>query len=100
MIILLCTQAKYEFFPKDEIIYKIGEPGEKFFIILKGEITVYKPKRKKIKMTKKDYIIYLKEIKDSKDFHLLKKIILANRETIDINEYEIPRLIEKINKIH
>lgn len=100
LMIILCSNVKYEFFNKGQIIYKIGEPAEKFFIVLNGEIKVFKPKKKLVKMTKKEYVLMLKKILDSKDPYLLKKTILSNKETMDINEYEIPRLIDKISRIH
>lgn len=100
LIITLCSQAKYHTFKKDEVIFKIGEPAEKFYVILKGEIKIFKPKSKKPKMTKKEFITLLNKIKNTKDPYLLKKIIAINKETMDINEYEIPRLMEKINSIH
>lgn len=99
-MINLCSNGKYEFFNKGDIIYKIGEQAEKFFILLNGEAINYKPKRKLVKMTKKEYVLLLKKIKDSNDPYLLKKTILINKETMDINEYEIPRLIEKLSRIH
>ncbi len=99
LIKTLCGHAKYEVFKKDEIIFKIGEQAEKFFIVLKGEIKIYKTKKRKFKMAKKDYVFYLRKIKDSKDPYLLRKIIMSNKNVIDINEYEIPRLVEKINRV-
>ena len=49
-------------------------------------------------MKKKDYLIFLKKLKDKKDFYLLKKTILNNKK-VDIGENEISRLIEKLNLI-
>jgi len=100
LMITLCSNVKYEFFKKGDILYKIGEPAEKFFLILKGEIKVYKLKKKLVNMTKKEYILFIKTIKDSKDPYLLKKTIITNKEKMEINDYEIPRLMEKISRIH
>ena len=49
-------------------------------------------------MLKKDYILLLNKIYLSNDPYLLKKTINSNKK-MDINEFEIFRLIEKIQKI-
>lgn len=49
-------------------------------------------------MLKKDYVLLLNKISLSKDPYLLKKTITSNKK-MDINEFEIFRLVEKIKKI-
>lgn len=39
----ICSNFNLEFFPKRSIIFKINEPGDKFYIILKGDIYVFMP---------------------------------------------------------
>ena len=46
LIIGLCSNAKFESIKKDQIIYKIGDPAERFYVITKGECFIQKAKKK------------------------------------------------------
>ena len=36
----ICKELKYECFERDDFIFKAGEYGDKFYIILKGTVSV------------------------------------------------------------
>ena len=54
----------YEKFKKDEYIINYGEIGDKFYIILSGSVSIYKPSPKNASMTLSDYVKYLVNIRD------------------------------------
>ena len=49
-------------------------------------------------MTKKEYILKLNYLRTLNDKFLMKKHLSINRKLIDITEYEIPRIMDKIGK--
>ena len=54
----------YECFKKDEYIINFGEIGNKFYILLSGTVSIYKPSPKNMYMTLYDYVKYLVQIRD------------------------------------
>jgi len=54
----------YECFKKDEYIINFGEIGNKFYILLSGTVSIYKPSPKNMNMTLYDYVSYLVNIRD------------------------------------
>ena len=54
----------YETFRKDEHIIHYGEIGDKFYILLSGTVSIYKPSPKNVNMTLHDYVDYLVKIRD------------------------------------
>ena len=54
----------YECFHKDEYIINFGEIGNKFYILLSGSVSIYKPSPKNMYMTLYDYVKYLVKIRD------------------------------------
>ena len=54
----------YECFKKDEYVINFGEIGNKFYILLSGTVSIYKPSPKNMNMTLYDYVKYLLKIRD------------------------------------
>ena len=54
----------YECFKKDEYIINFGEIGDKFYILLSGTVSIYKPSPINMNMTLYDYVKYLVKIRD------------------------------------
>jgi CRP-like cAMP-binding protein len=46
-IIYLCQELQYEFFTKGETIFKYGEHGNKFYIVLNGKVDIMVPDHEK-----------------------------------------------------
>ena len=61
---LICLKYE-EYFPNTPIIY-YGDEGDKFYILLDGKISMYKPTCYQQEMTLRKFVIYLKEC-DIKD---------------------------------
>ncbi|CDW81356.1 cyclic nucleotide-binding domain containing protein [Stylonychia lemnae] len=57
--IFLCERAKYEFFHSNKNVFQHGDYGDKFYIILDGQVQVLVPKRREKN---------LDEIKEDDDF--------------------------------
>ena len=54
-----------------EILFRIGNPGDKFYLILSGDCQVLKPIRKKAFLTPKDFLKFLYKLKKEKETYLL-----------------------------
>ena len=69
---------KYETYEKNDLIFRYGDEGDKFYMIFTGNVAVIIPKERKIKMTISEYIKYLKKLMTYKEFGLIDKIIDKN----------------------
>ena len=98
IILSLSKNSKYKIFLKEKEVFKYGDPADNFFIIFSGSVKSYKLKKINMLQQKMNYIIDLKKLKDNNDISILKKSISFN-SNLEINEYEIDRLFEKIQKI-
>ena len=73
----IVTVLNYEEFPANKNIITYGEEGDKFYILLKGNVTLFRPSYPQKIMTIKDYIYYLNEIK-YEDENKLHRILEKN----------------------
>lgn len=64
---------------KNKIMMKVGDKGDRFYVILKGTLAILIPKTEKIVMTEDEYYIYLCKLK------LYCEDELLNRVTINVN---------------
>ncbi len=82
----LTLNSKLEHLKKDEILFRIGDKGEKFFIIIQGIITVLKPKQILKAIPVREYLSILSNLKNSDEIYLYDKMVNANVETFLIKE--------------
>ena len=84
-------------FSMGEIIFKIGEPGENFYFILSGNVSILKPKElPNIEMTFVQYIQYCMFLINSKEDYLLNETIKANEYFIKLSSVEDIKILNKI----
>ena len=69
-----------------DILFKYGEKGDRFYVILKGKLGVLLPSEKQTKMNEIDYIRYLAKLHKHKEEELLNKVISLNKNTFPIAE--------------
>ncbi len=86
--------AEYEFLKKDNFLFRQGDPGDKFFIILKGEVRVLKHKEKLIRLTGEEYTKKVIAYYNNSEKDLLEKTLKANKDLYPIYDKDIPRLEE------
>ena len=84
--------------PMGSIIFKYGDKGTRFFIILDGEISVLIIKETKVKIFLSEYIKHLLLLKIQKEDELVKRTLLANSKSkFNINEKEFEDIYDNIN---
>ena len=85
--------AKLESIPGNKIIFNYSEPGNKFYILLQGSVSLYKPEYKEVYLTPYEFYKKISKIKEF-DLDILKydRILEKNSQLLGIdikNEYLI-----------
>ena len=89
ILFALANNLEIEKLPKNKIVFKIGETGERFYIILSGKVSILRPKEIEYELTPQQYFIKLAFLNKNKEFYLLNKTIAKNYHTYPIDYKEI-----------
>ena len=71
------------------MLFRRGDEGDKFYIILKGSVSILIPKSIDVAMSEYEYVYYLLQLKLNNEFSLLKKVVSLNKHIFHLGEYEI-----------
>ena len=82
----LVGRIKYEKKIKNSILFKEGDKGDKFYIILKGEVGILIQQEKLINCTPIEYLKYLMILYLYTEKSLISKMIYVNRDTINFDD--------------
>lgn len=93
----ICIQIKCEQFDNNVVVCKQGDKGEKFYIILKGTVSVLISQEKQIIMTKTNYVKYLIMLAFYQENSLLEKTIRINKSIYYVDETSITSLLYIFN---
>ena len=74
----LSIYLKIEKRSKDTLLFRYGNKGNKFYIVLEGEVSILILKETKALISFKRYFLHLLLLKMLKEDELIKKIIIAN----------------------
>ena len=85
----ISIHLKGEKFQSGKMVFRYGDKGTKFYLILKGSISVMILKENKIRLNYYEYIVHLIKLYAIGEVELMIKIIKANKNIYDINESEI-----------
>lgn len=92
-ILYFCSMyVQHKFLDWSQILFRFGDPGDKFFIILKGRVTIYKPIKEQVKMTAVEYYDYLKKLRDMKENALVKMSLNINNHIFPVDFKHIDEL--------
>ena len=101
----LSSHLKLEKKNKNTLIFRQGNKGNKFYIILEGEVSVLIPKEmeNKVEISFKRYFLHLMLLKILKEDELIKKIITANAKIkyhFDDRDFDIyyEKIVNFVNK--
>lgn len=73
---------KYKLLQPNQVLFRIGEVGDKFYIILKGKVDIMKIKIVKKEFKFIEFINYLRHLILLKEYHIYEKTIEDNKEMI------------------
>ncbi len=83
---------KYEEIKENTVICKLGEIGDKFYIIFFGSVAILIPREIKINLNYNEYISHLKRLYKLEEYEIVKRTINSNihifmtREIIEMRE--------------
>ena len=98
LLFSLCKYIKLEKKPQNNIIFRYGNKGVKFYIIFSGELSVLILKEKKVQIPYIQYLMHLIILKLLKEDDLILKIISNNFGANKVNKNEFDLYYENINK--
>lgn len=90
LLFSISSHIKYEFCAKQRMIFRIGDIGEKFYIILRGSVKILMTHTKVYHLTKEEYIAHLIKLKLYGENKLFLNIIadLHNQKNFYLNEFD------------
>ncbi len=80
------NSLKFMIIEAQTFLLKVGNKGNKFYIILHGNVSVLVPKTINLKMKYEQYIHYLQFLYHNNENYLLEKTINYNNNTFQINK--------------
>ena len=86
LISKLSFAMKYEYYSKDNIIYRYDDLAENFYVILSGKVDLLVPNEETIRLTENEYYLYLLNLRKYNEFVLLNKTINKNMEHFPMSE--------------
>lgn len=89
----MCSnEMKHLYLTANTTLFRIGDKGDNFYIIINGRISILKPIPKKIIMTSFEYFRLIVGLQLSKETYILNQTIEHNKHIIQINTYDIQNL--------
>lgn len=71
------------------MLFRVGDTGNKFYIILRGSVTVLIPQEKEMRLSKDQYIAHLRMLYQNKEDYLISKAIDKNKDIFDVDMNKI-----------
>ena len=95
----LSIYLKMESKNKDSILFRYGNKGTKFYILLSGQVTILILKETKVQISFLRYFLHLVQLKMMKEEELLKKTIVVNKSyKYKLDERTFDIIFEKLVK--
>ena len=94
----ISIHLKGEKFQSGKMVFRFGDKGTKFYLILKGSISVMILKENKIRLNYYEYIVHLVKLYAIGEVELMIKIVKANKNIYDIKENEIIEFVNRYNQ--
>lgn len=91
----LSEDYKEEKYNENNIIYKYGDEADKFFVVNKGNVSLFMPFTEAVNMNIDEFYIYLLRLRRYNEIEMLNDVLLLNQgkfmfefdESFDIDEY-------------
>lgn len=74
----LSYNLRYEHANKNTILFRFGDYSEKFYLILKGQVSVAVPNEEEMELTEEEYFLYLLKLRQYNEKDILNKVISKN----------------------
>ena len=94
LLVKLLVNMKCEKKARDNILFRIGDIGQKLYILLKGSVGVIIKKEKIIECTPFEYIKYLIVLHLFQEYNYILEVIARNKKIINIEEETITNFLQ------
>ena len=91
----MCTKLKYEFLKGNTILFRYGDLTNKYYIILKGKISIVFPHEIRVRMTVMEYFRYLINLKIYGEMEIYNNSLSSNQIVISIYDKDIDLVVQK-----
>jgi CRP-like cAMP-binding protein len=91
----IASVIKYENVPRDRLLFKVGDEGDRFFVIFRGKVSVLVPQCERIEMNEEEYITYLAKLRRNDEQELITKCLSMNYEVFPIDKENFDGHLEK-----
>lgn len=99
-MLAMCSQkVRYSNLDKRKILFRIGDTGDNFYLIVSGKIGILKPVARKTQLTGFEYFRYLMNLYQNNEKYLLNMTIEENKLYLEINPNDIPIINEIVLKM-
>ena len=92
---IIAGSLEYEKWQSNRMIMRNGEKGNKFYIILQGNVDILIPKKIQVEMTKEEYLTYLALLIVYREFELLERVVIENFAIYPVEITDIDKIMEK-----
>ncbi len=92
----IAKNIEYKLIKKGDIFLKIGDSEDKFFIILKGGVSVINLFETEKKISIEEYLERIKELKHRNEKFIAMKTIALNKNKVIVDYENIENIVEKI----
>ncbi len=86
---------KYQFLEENEVLFRYGDLGNKYFTIIHGNVEICSPKFGKVQISKKEYVQYLTKMLLYNEQGLLSEILDKNRDFLPIESTDVDILLDE-----
>lgn len=92
----IAKKVYYRKLVKGEIVFRIGDQGDKFYLILRGSVSILKLLDMEIYCTLEEYLRLLLKLKNDKEMYITEHIITLNKKKIPVEYEKIEEAIDVI----
>jgi len=91
----MSQSMEYQFTDENQILFKYGDLGDRYYLIINGSIEILVPKFAPVEISKKEYINFLIKLRLYNEIGLLKEILDKNKDFLPVQFSDVDRLLEE-----
>lgn len=81
---------------KDSVLFRVGDKGDKFYILLSGKLAILVAKDVRMRMDEHDYVKHLLKLKSVGENEIMIKTIQVNRHIYPVDEDNIEEYLNSL----
>jgi hypothetical protein len=89
----------YENVDRNRVLFKTGDSGNKFYVILNGKVDILGARNLKVAMNEFEYLTYLGNLKLYGEQELLEKVVHMNRMTFPFDADDFDKFIRRATRL-